>query len=156
MPKWGYSVTDLNPEKTAKASGRDLKVSLKNAKEVCRTIKGMKLDEAKNLLRQVIIKKTAIPFRRYKKKAGHRRGLQKAYAGKYPIRASKSILRVLEGAEANAEFKGLDTERLRIIHAAATPSRKLRDFIPRAFGTMTPYFDTLTHVELVLEQIEEA
>lgn len=156
MPKWGYSVTDLNPEKTAKVSGRDLRVSLKHAKEVCRAIKGMKLEEAKNLLRQVIIKKTAIPFRRYKKKAAHRRGLQKAYAGKYPVKASKRILQLLDGAEANAEFKGLDTERLKIIHAAATPSMKIRNYIPRAFGRSSPYFNTLTHVELVLEQIEAA
>jgi large subunit ribosomal protein L22 len=154
MPKWGYSITDLNPEKTAKVSGRDLRVSLKHAKEVCRAIKGMKLEEAKNLLQQVINKKTAIPFRRYKKKAGHRRGLQKAYAGRYPIKAAKNILRVLEGAEANAEFKGLDAERLRIIHAAAAPSMKIRDYIPRAFGRSSPNFDTFTHVELVLEQIE--
>jgi large subunit ribosomal protein L22 len=154
MPKWGYSVTDLNPEKTAKISGRDLRVSLKNAKEVCKTIKGMKLEEAKTLLRQVMDKEKAVPFRRYKKKAAHRRGLQKAYAGKYPIKAAKGILRLLEGAEANAEFKGLDTERLKIIHAAASPSMKMRDYIPRAFGRSSPYFDTLTHVELVLEQIE--
>lgn len=156
MPKLGYSVTDLNPEKTAKTSGRDLRVSLKHAKEVCKTIKGMKLEEAKNLLRQVINKKKAIPFRRYKKKLPHRRGLQKAYAGRYPVNAAKRILKLLEGAEANAEFKGLDTERLRIIHAAATASFKLRDYIPRAFGRMSPNFNTLTHVELILEQIEAA
>jgi len=156
MPKWGYSITDLNPEKTAKVSGRDLRVSLKHAKEVCKTLKGMKLEEAKNLLRQVISKKTAIPFRRYKKKIPHRRGLQKTYAGRYPTNAAKRILQVLEGAEANAEFKGLDTERLRIIHAAATPAMKIRDYVPRAFGRMSPNFNTLTHVELVLEQIEEA
>ena len=31
MPKWGYSIIEemLNPEKTAKASGRELKVSIK-------------------------------------------------------------------------------------------------------------------------------
>jgi large subunit ribosomal protein L22 len=156
MPKRGYSITDLNPEKTAKASGRDLRVSLKHAKEVCKTIKGMKLEEAKNLLTQAINKKTAIPFHRYKKKAAHRRGLQKAYAGKYPVKAAKRILQVLEGAEANAEFKGLDTERLRIIHATASPAMKIRNYIPRAFGRMSPYFDTLTHVELVLEQREAA
>ena len=33
MPKWGYSIIEemLNPEKTAKASGRELKVSHKAA-----------------------------------------------------------------------------------------------------------------------------
>jgi ribosomal protein L22 len=35
MPKWGYTIIQetLNPEKTAKASGRELKVSHKAARE---------------------------------------------------------------------------------------------------------------------------
>ena len=46
MPKWGYSVIDemLNQEKTAKASGRELKISHKAAREVCHHIKGMMLN----------------------------------------------------------------------------------------------------------------
>ena len=59
MTKWGYSVTDLNLEKTAKASGREMRVSPKHAREVCNTIKGMKLDQAKDYLRQVMLKKKA-------------------------------------------------------------------------------------------------
>ena len=51
MPKWGYSVIDemLNPEKTAKASGRELKVSHKAAREVCQAIKGMMLNNANSI-----------------------------------------------------------------------------------------------------------
>jgi large subunit ribosomal protein L22 len=62
---------------------------------------------------------------------------------------------VLEGAEANAEYKGLDLERLKIIHAVAYPGMKLKRFMMRAFGRSSPKFQTLTHIELVLEQIEE-
>jgi len=155
MPEWGYSVLELDPEKTAKASGRELRVSPKSATEVCNTIKGMKLDQARNFLRQVISKKKPVPFRKYKKKAGHRRGLQKAYAGKYPVKAAQKVLEVLESAEANAEYKGLDIERLRIIHASAYPGMKIKRFIPRAFGRGSPRFETLCHIELVLEQREE-
>ncbi len=155
MPEWGYSVLELDPEKTAKASGRELRVSPKSAREVCNTIKGMKLDQARNFLRQVILKKKPVPFRRHKKKVGHRRGLQKAYAGRYPVKAAQKVLEVLESAEANAEYKGLDIERLRIIHASAYPGMKIKRYIPRAFGRATPRFKTLCHVELVLEQTEE-
>ncbi len=155
MPEWGYSVMGLDPEKTAKASGRELRVSPKSAREVCKTIKGMELDQARNFLRQVILKKKPIPFRRYKKKAGHRHGLQKAYAGRYPVKAAKKVLELLEGAEANAEYKGLDIERLRIIHASAYPGMKIKRYIQRAFGRSTPRFETLCHIELVLEQMEE-
>jgi len=155
MPKWGYTTTDLDLEKTVKSSGRELRISHKAAREVCKKIKGMTLDQAKEYLNKVTQKKQPVPFRRFKKKAGHRHGLEKAYAGRYPVKAAQRILQVLEGAEANAESKGLDLERLKIIHAAAYPGMKIKRYTMRAFGRSSPKFQTLTHVELVLEQTEE-
>lgn len=154
MPKWGYSIIteELDPEKTAKASGREIRVSHKNTREVCRTIKGMNLANAKQYLRNVINKKQAVPFRRYKKKAGHRHGLEKAFAGKYPIKSAKKVLIVIESAEANAENKGLDLDRLRIMHAAAYPGMKIKRYTPRAHGRSAPKYDTLTHIEIVLDE----
>ena len=154
MPKWGYSITELDPDRTVKASGRELRVSPKHAREVCKTIKGMKLDQAKEYLQQVILEKKPVPFRRYKKKVGHRHGIEKAYAGRYPVKAAQKILKVLEGVEANAEYKGLNVERLRIIHASAYPGMKIKRYIERAFGRSSPRFETLCHVELVLQEIE--
>jgi large subunit ribosomal protein L22 len=154
VPKWGYSIIkeELDPEKTAKASGREVRVSHKHAREVCRTIKGMMLTNAKEYLRDVIDKKKAVPFRRYKKKAGHRHGLEKTYAGRYPIKAAKKVLNVIEGAEANAENKGLDVDRLRIFHAAAYPGTKIKRFTPRAHGRTSPKYETMTHIEIVLDE----
>ena len=154
MPKWGYSITELDPDRTVKASGRELRVSPKHAREVCKTIKGMKLNQAKEYLQQVILKKKPVPFRRYKKNVGHRHGIEKAYAGRYPVKAAQKILKVVESAEVNAEYKGLDVERLRIIHASAYPGMKIKRYIERAFGRSSPRFETLCHVELVLEEIE--
>jgi large subunit ribosomal protein L22 len=54
----------------------------------------------------------------------------------------------------NAENKGLDTENLKIIHASAYPGMKLKRYQPRAFGRSSPKFETLTHVEIVLEEME--
>jgi large subunit ribosomal protein L22 len=157
VPKWGYSVAEeeLDPEKTVRASGRELRVSHKHAREVCKTIKGMMLNQSKKYLRDVMDKKQAVPFRRFKKKLGHRHGLEKAYAGKYPVKAAKHILKVVEGAEANAEYKGLDTERLRIIHASAYPGMKIKRYMRRAHGRSTQKFKTLSHVEIVLEEQAE-
>jgi large subunit ribosomal protein L22 len=154
MPKWGYSIIaeELDPEKTAKASGRELRVSHKAAREVCRAVKGMMLSKAKTYLRDVIDKKKAVPFRRYKKKVGHRTGLDKAFAGRYPVKTSQKILRVIEAAEANAENKGLDLDRLRVIHAAAYPGIKIKRYTPRAHGRASPKYETTVHVEIVLEE----
>jgi len=153
MPKWGYSVIGLDPDKTAIASGRELKISPKAAREICRAVKGMKLEEARSLLLNVIEKRTAIPYKRHKKDVPHRKGLQGWYAGRYPQKAAREILRILESAESNAEYKGLSIEDLKIIHAAAQRARKIRKYISRAFGRSSPYFNELTHVELVVEEV---
>ena len=64
MPKWGYSIIEemLNPEKTAKASGRELKVSHKASREICKAIKGRMLNDAKEYLRDVMAKKKQFPI----------------------------------------------------------------------------------------------
>lgn len=157
VPKWGYSITEeeLDPEKTVKASGRELRVSPKSAREVCKTIKGMMLTRAKRYLKDVMTKKKPVPFRRFKKKGGHRHGLEKAFTGRYPVKTAKHILKILEGAEANGEYKGLDTERLRIIHASAYPGMKIKRYMPRAFGRSSPKVETLCHIEVALEEQPE-
>src|SRR4030066_1487184 len=154
MPKWGYSVIPetLDPEKTAKASGREVKVTHKQAREVCKAVKGMTLTNAKQYLRDVMDKKKAVPFTRYNKKAGHRHGLTKSFAGRYPQKTAKQVLTIIQGAEANAEHKGLDVDRLHILHAAAYPGTKIKRFTPRAHGRASPKFETLTHIEIVLDE----
>jgi large subunit ribosomal protein L22 len=157
VPKWGYSIIEgeLDPEKTVRASGREIRVSHKLSREVCRTVKGMMLTQAKQYLKEVAAKEKPVPIRRFRKKAGHRHGLCKAFAGRYPIKAAKTILKLLESAEANAESKGLDTDRMRIIHASAYPGMKIKRFKPRAQGRASPKFETLTHIELALEEKPE-
>ena len=112
----------------------------------------MMLTQAKTYLLDVMEKKKAVPFRRYQKKAGHRRGLDKAFAGRYPIKASAKIFKLLQGAQANAENKGLDVDKLIIIHAATSQAMKVKRFTPRAHGRASPKFDTLTHIEIVIAE----
>jgi large subunit ribosomal protein L22 len=157
LPKWGYSIAEeeLDPEKTVKISAREVRVSHKSAREVCKTIRGMSLIKAKHYLKNVVAKKQSVPFRRFKKKAGHRHGLERAYAGRYPVKVAKLVLKLLGGAEANAEYKGLDTDRLRIIHTNAYSGMKLKRYMPRAHGSATPKFETMSHIEIVLEEQPE-
>lgn len=158
MPNFKYSIIGLDPETTAKASGRDLRISHKKAVEVCRAIKGMWLVDAEEFLERVIAKKEMVPFRRYFKHIPHHANKLrrwKWHAGGYPVKAAKYILKVLKNVEANAENKGLDISRTRIIHAAAQKGMKIKKFIPRAFGRSSPYFQQLTHVEIVVEEVLE-
>ncbi len=152
MPSWNYSIRGLDPDRTAIASGRDLRISPKAAREVCRHIRGMRLDKAKEILEQVIELKTPIPYRRHNKKVAHRKGAQGYDAGRFPKKAAGEILKLLDSVESNAEFKGLYTDRLKIVHINAQRARVLRNYMPRAFGRSSPHFNHLTHIEVAVEE----
>jgi len=96
-------------EQTARVSGKSLQISTKQSIEICNFIRGRPLQRAKSLLNDVILMKQPVPFKRFTA-MGHRKG--KLAAGRYPIKASKIFLGLLESVEANAQFKGLNTANL--------------------------------------------
>jgi large subunit ribosomal protein L22 len=155
MPTWGYSVKEFDPDRAVKCSGRELKISPKASTEICRKLRGMRLDSAKDLLEGVTKKKRAIAFRRYHKEVPHRSLDEGWYAGRYPVKAAKAFLFLLEELESNAEYKGLDVDRLRIVHAASQRGMKTQRVISRAHGRATPYRDTLVHIELMGYEVAE-
>ncbi|MDX1798168.1 MAG: 50S ribosomal protein L22 [Candidatus Lokiarchaeia archaeon] len=154
MPTWGYSFTEqkYDVDRIAKASGRDIRIKPKQAREICAVIKGMKVDQAKTYLEKVIRVEQSVPFRRHKKKVAHRNDLKqfKWYAGRYPQKAAARIYEILSSAESNAEYKGLDIDLCRIIHAATHRGRIIKRYIPRARGRSTAKFRYLSHVEIVI------
>lgn len=149
-PTFGYSITGLDPEKAGIASGRDLRVSFKKMVELCSSIRGLSLEEAKRLLEDVIEKKRMISYRRFRGKRAHHGSVNGHPSGGYPTKAARLLLKVVKNAEANAETKGLDTSKLIVKHAAAQKSFKIKKYIPRAFGRSSPYFQELVHVEVAL------
>ena len=153
MPTWRYSIKVEDEERIAKASLREVSISPKHAVEIAREIRGKMLDDARRYLEDVVAMKRPVPFKRYNKKVPHRRGLEGWPAGRYPVKAAKFFLKLLDNLENNAEFKGLDTSRLKIIHCVALKGRKRKKYIPRAFGRSSPYFDTLTHIEIIAMEV---
>ncbi len=152
--RFKYSVIGLDKEKTAIASGRELEISHKHAREICQAIKGQLVERAKEYLEEVIAMKRSVPFRRYHKKVGHRSDLIGSVpSGRYPVKAAKEILKILESLEKNAEEKDLEVDRLFLFHAASHRGRKVKRIFPRAFGSSSPKVKTLVHVELAAEVI---
>ena len=151
MGRVNYAYKPKDELNAAKAMGYEMDISFKHAVEICRALKGKKIEDAIAYLEDVIAMKKAVPFKNHKKKVGHRRGLQKWYAGRYPVKASKSILKVLNNLKANAEYKGLELNRLIITHAQAKKGRVIKRYTPRAYGRATPKFKVLTTVEFVAE-----
>ena len=109
----------------------------------------MLLSDAKRYLNEVKEKKSAVPFRRYKRGGAHRSNLEGFHAGAFPVKAASKVLDVLNNLEANADFKGRDVERMKIIYASALRGRVIRAYTPRAQGRSSPSFNTLVHIELV-------
>lgn len=152
LPKYKISVFGLDVDRTAIATGRNLRISPKHAREICRECKGKYLETAQEYLEQVVKLEKSVPFKRYRKKVPHRRDLIGWPTGRYPQKAAREILRVLENVEQNSSFKGLEISKLRITHMAAQRGRKIRGFTPRAYGRSSPSNKTLTHIEVVVTE----
>lgn len=144
-----YSFQGYEREKMARVIGKDLPISTKQCIEICSFIKGRNLQEAKDLLEEVLKMKKPVPFKRFTEGAGHKKG--RMAGGKYPLKASAEIIELLNSLEANAMQKGLNTSALVIRHACANRASKT----PR-YGRIRGITAKRTHVEFVAVEAEEA
>lgn len=122
--------------KSAKASGSYLRVHFKNTREVAASIAGKKLVKAVAFLNDVAEHKQAVPFRRFaggigRTAQGKAHGVSRA---RWPVKSVEFILGLLKNAEANAEVKGLDKEKLIIRHIQVNQAPKQRRRTFRAHG----------------------
>jgi large subunit ribosomal protein L22 len=152
VPHFDYSFEDYDPAIHVRASAREVNISPKAAREICNTLKGMTLTKAISLMEKVEDMKAPIAFRRHKLKVGHRSELVGFPTGSYPVKAAGKVLGVLQNLRGNCEFKGLDPDRLRLIHASAKAGRVIKDYVPRAHGRSSPNFHVLVHVEFVARE----
>ena len=153
MKKIEY-LAQLDPENTARAIGKELTISPKASVEVCREIRNMKVEDAIALLEGVKDLKTPIRYKRYNGQVGHRKG-KKFGAGRYPQKTARAILDVLRHAQHNAEYKGLDSENMRIAHISSSRGMKREGFMPRAHGRSSPFDHETVNIEVILEVVEE-
>lgn len=98
-----------NKEHFAIVRALNVPISLKFSVEIGNYIKFKKVTKAKELLIQAMSQQRAIPFKRFNRDLGHKPGMA---SGRYPMNASKEILKLLESLEANAENKGLDSKNI--------------------------------------------
>ena len=131
-------------ERDACAFGRSLPISTKASVEICRALREKTVTQAKEYLLKVMEQKAVVPFLRYKHNVGHRKGPYAA--GRYPGKASKHILEILESAAANATNKGFARGDLVIKHISAHKGPKVMHF-GRHRGKAKR-----THVQVVLTE----
>ena len=146
----GYT-TYADPDTTAKAIGRDIPVSPKMSREICGMIRGMKVETAVSALEDVIELKRAVPLKRYNKRVSHKKGTG---PGRYPQKAAKAVLSVVQSAVTNAEYKGLDAETMVIATVSASRGRTIPGHMPRAHGRATQWDQNTVNIEVIIEEVE--
>ncbi|MGQ4556780.1 50S ribosomal protein L22 [Halobellus sp. GM3] len=149
-----YSV-EADPDTTAKGMLRDRPISLKHSKAISRAIKGMTVEDAEDYLRDVIDEKQSVPFKQHNTGVGHRSDIDGWDAGRYPEKASKAFLELLENVSSNADEQGFEGEEMTIKHVAAHKVGERQGRKPRAFGSADPWNTPICDVELIVEEAEE-
>jgi large subunit ribosomal protein L22 len=150
---YSYSYEHFDKTRQVRAAIRETSISHKHAREIAIALRGMSIERTRVFLEDVIARKIAVPFRRHNNEVAHRSNIQDGFfAGRFPQKTAKEILKLLDNLESNAEYKGMDLERLRIVSAVVHKGTKLERFTPRAMGRTSPKFDTLVHVELVAQE----
>ena len=152
MGRFNYAFQNYDTTRHVRASLREKDISHKHAREVAVAINGLSIEKARDFLQAVINKDRAVAFRRFKNQVGHRSdpGMM---SGRYPQKTAKEFIKVLDNLESNAEYKGMDLDRLKIINATVHKGVIIKRFIPRAMGRATPKNNVLTHVELIAQEI---
>jgi len=144
----------ISGDNIAKAKANELNMSPKHSIEIATFIRHQRVNDAIAYLNDVVSLKKAIPFRRFNRNVAHKRGLPGNWdAGRYPVKASKAYIRVLESVKKNAEYIGLDPDNLEIIHASANRGRAQKSFFPRAMGRATPKVRETVNLEVVVREV---
>jgi large subunit ribosomal protein L22 len=173
-PQKGYSQL-LQGNRLVSARAVNVNCHSKHCFEVARAIRNKTASQALELLESVIRiesdridihrKATAIPFRRGNKmrhrnragprSLGHRKG--KIGPGRYPVKASKEFIKLINSAMNNArhEHEDIEPEDMVITHVAAHRGEVRVGWIPRARGSASPSNLTQTNLELFLEDLSD-
>jgi len=153
MARIDYS-NKIKGDNIARGKANELNMSPKHSIEIAGFINHQHVNDAIAYLNEVVKLKKAVPFRHFCRNVAHKRGLPGNWdAGRYPVKASREFIRLLESVKKNAEYIGLDAENLEIIHASAQRGRAQKAFFPRAMGRATPKVRESVSLEIIVREV---
>jgi large subunit ribosomal protein L22 len=144
----------LNKTDTARAYSTNAAISVKYATEICREIRGRPLEKAIAFLRRVASHQEFLPLRKFNKKVAHRKGESKSKvkSGRYPEKACRAFIKLLEGVKANADFKGMDADNLLVVHAFASTGFRRYSVQPKGRIGGKRRRKKSTHLEVIVRE----
>jgi len=111
------------PGKTeAVVNGMNLSMGLKHAMSICNFIRGKDIDSSIKMLEEVEKYKRAIPMRG---EIPHRHGMM---SGRYPIKATGIMIKLLKSLKSNAIQNELEIEKFKIFAMANVAPRPYKKF----------------------------
>ena len=143
---YNYSFQQYDDVKMARAAGVSLPISMKQTREICQFIKHKSVQKVKDMLSRVAEQELPVPYTRFNRNVAHKPGIA---GGRYPMKAAKEIQKVVENAEANAQFKGLNVNNLVVVHAMVKQAAK-----PFHYGRIRGRQMKRAHVEVVVQEME--
>jgi large subunit ribosomal protein L22 len=146
----GYTA-ESDPDKTSRAIGKELPISPKFSREICTMLRGKKVTVAVRILEEIIDLKRPVPMKRFNTGVAHKR---RVGPGRFPQKAARAILGVIESARHNAEYKGLDSENMKVTVVTTNLGRTTKGFMPRAYGRATQWNQQTANIEVILEELE--
>ena len=106
----------------ATVNGKNLPISTKHTIAICNFIRNKNIDKAISELEDVSKLKRAVPMRG---EIPHRKGMM---SGRYPVNASKLIIRLLKSLKSNAMVNELELEKYKLYCTPNIASRPYKRF----------------------------
>lgn len=141
-----YSFQNFDPKTMVRVAGRNLAISHKASYELTAFIKNKNVDSVIRALESVINLELVVPYRRYNRDVAPKAGVG---PGRYPVKAAIVTIKLLKNLKGAARSKGLDLQKLTIIHATATKGP-----VRRRYGRKIGLERKNTHIELVAKEVE--
>jgi len=116
-----------------------LPISTKKATDICRFIRGKKIQKAISELEKILAHKRALPM---KGEIPHQKGMNIASGG-YPKKAIEHFVKLLKGLQANANANGLDGPFI---------SLAMANLASRPYGRFGRVRKKRTHVKLIAKE----
>jgi large subunit ribosomal protein L22 len=125
---------------------KNLEISTKKSIEIANFIRYKNLENAKEILKRVIEKKQAVPYKKHNRDLSHKPGMM---AGRYPVKTCKIILGLLDGVESNAQNKGMSSN---LFISEMIVNRGNKQMHPsRRFRMKTKR----THIKIIVKELEK-
>lgn len=134
---------ETKKEHQALAKLLNVSASTKHCIEIAKALRYKTTGYAKRFLEDVIALRRPVEFKTFKRNVGHKAGIA---SGRFPQKAAQQFLKLVKAVEANAMFKSLNVDDLKIIKLVANLAS-----IP-AGGGRRKHKTKRTHLEIIVRE----